>query len=446
MKDSAGGTKHDSNTGSDSNTQELAIADENNTVTYMEAFTAMQNAEWLSREVNTLSTASCALVTESRRSINCVIAETISADTIRCIMAHSNIVKLDVKCAQLATPVLRALPNMFTQQLPLNSRLTSFTIDDLQQLDQRMVNLLFKSMPKTLHTLSIAQTAALRHDHLCYDAVTCSKSVKHLTLAYCGFYVVKPEGLQTLHMNYCDSMAYAHLPSTLLELHTIDAWLYLPPLPYGLQRLQMHSTSEWKKDVTIRDLPDTITHLKLPEYHRLCIEQWPAQLQVLDVGNHYPHDLNDLPDTVRELYARINHMVAPMHSITTLPRDLRVYDITTIQSRVQTLPERLEVLRIDSICGQFDQTIPAQLPVTLKDFKMSGYNYAELPPLPEGLEILDVRWAYHFQQKLDDNMLPVTLKALFVSEIYKHSLAHLRSSITVQRFGPRYSIIDTKIW
>jgi hypothetical protein len=426
--------------------QEPTTEHESTAVTYMDVLDAMQNAIWLPRSANSITTSSCALVRASRRSVNLIIADTITADTVRSIMQHSNIVRLDMKCAELAGPVLQALPDIFTQQLALNSNLTSLTLDDFQSLNQNVVNSLFKSLPSSMHTMSITQAAAHRHNNQHYDAVTCPLSVKHLTLTHCAFTVVKPEGLLTLHMDCCDPKAYDDLPSTLLELHAKNAVFSLPPLPHGLQKLQMHSTTDWRRDVVIGDIPDTVTHLKLPEFHRLRIEQWPTELLVLDVGNHYPHDLNELPPTVTELYVKIDRNASAVNYITSLPRDLRVYEIATLQSRVETLPEGLEVLRMDCSSVQVGQIMPTQLPDTLKELKVSGYDYRELPLLPEGLEILNLGWAYRFQQELNDSMLPVALKTLCVSEVYKHSLEHLRSSITVQRMGPRYSIIDRRIW
>jgi hypothetical protein len=417
---------------------------DDNTVRHADALDASGNAQWLPVAAGLISTAAHAVVRNSHIAVNITIADSITVESMQSIMRHSNIKHLHLQLDDVTRDVITAIPDVVIEQSLMSKCLESCTIDNFELLDAATATVLLQNMPDTLHTLTIRQSESARFDKLQFGRVICPASVKTLSMTCIAFEMILPQALEKLYVIDCSMLAWLRVPSTLLELHSTNMKSILPELPHGLLKLQMHSTNKINVDVPLERIPSTVTHLKLAETQTTRVPVWPPQLQVLDVGCHYLHTLDTLPDTLTELYVKLCRKVSPTYRLETLPPQLKVLDISRLKlSQDFVLPETLEVLRLDMM-----RAFPA-LPNGLKELKLAGYGYSALPVAqPATLQILDLRWAYFLETKLDNSILPASLHTLYVFEQYIHAsgLDHLRPSITVHRLGPRYDIFEGELW
>jgi hypothetical protein len=413
-----------------------------NRATFLNALDVMQSAQWLPIEAKYLTKGTHALI-PSRVPVNVTITGNIAADTVRSIMKYKHIKHLHMELVDVTPDVITVLSQIVTQPtFASTSCLQSCTIDDFDSLDAVTAQKLFDNLPVTLHTLSITQSDAAQFESGQFQQLAWPTSIKHLTITKIGFKVMLPEGLEILTMINCWPNSL-QVPSTLLEFHTTNCRA-MPRLPHGLLVLQMH-TVRAAVDIEIDGkIPDTVTHLKLCETQTRTVSLWPSQLKVLQVGNLYHHELGVLPDSLQELTCKITGQTAniPLRS---LPKGLKVLDISRMTLLMNALPVGLEVFRYDC----FKSTLIPQLPDSLKELRIGQWNLIQLPVgLPQSLEILDLRYSYFYKQVITDAMLPVSLKALYVFEEYEHRqlLATLRPSITVHYVPPRYTLLTQRIW
>jgi hypothetical protein len=414
-----------------------------NAVKHVDALEVSGNAHWLPVAADLITTAAYAVVRVSPQPVNITIADSITVDTMQSIMRHTNIKHLHLQLGNVTPDVIKAFSHMVIQQSLVRKCVSSCTIDNFERLDAATVKILLQNMPASLHTLTIRQAQSCRFVQGQCDIVYCPRSVKTLNITHIGFRIDLPEGLEKLYTIDCSMLAWDTIPSTLLELHTTNMRFALPALPLGLLKLQMHSANRMTMNIPLENIPTTVTHLKLAETQTIKVPEWPPNLQVLDVGAHYLHRLDDLPDTITELYIKLSRKVQPRYKLETVPPLLKVLDVCNLEFAANVvLPESLEVLRQDTSWGP----LPA-LPNGLKELKLAGFRCNELPAvLPAALEILHVGLCYLMNSVLDNSVLPASLHTLYVFEHYKHSLEQLRSSIQVHRVTPRFDPWYMEMW
>jgi hypothetical protein len=436
------------------------VTTKSNAVTLMDVYSTVQRTSWLPHEANSISKAAHTVVQQAHLPVACTIAGSTPVPAIRSIMERRNIQKLHLKLADIAPDMVMKVSGVIYQRLRLLNSLTECTIDNFEKLNAATVKGLLERMPNTLHTLKLHRLANdNKSDFMRFETVKCPSSVKHLSMSCTSFRMIMPEGLETLHVSSCHMTAWEKLPSTLLELYVVDL-TRLPVLPHGLRVLHLSCVNDVRVGLLLGidlkfdgAIPDTVTHLKLPETQTRLVPQWPPRLQVLDVGEQYSHPLGDLPDTLKELYVKLDRRIVCDYEIgdIPLPEGLKVLDVAQVKCHVNKLPQGLEVLRLDNALQRlgFVLTEPDVFPPLLKELKICGYNYNVLSGvLPSTLEVLDLGLAYSFSEVPKNSMLPLSLRMIYLCNEYRFQrlLAKLRPSIEIQYVSPRFKLVDRVVY
>jgi hypothetical protein len=340
--------------------------------------------------------------------------------------------------------VITALSSTATQQLFLNSSIRELSFVRLDEPSFKLFNAaqtVCSVMPNTLHTMTFTQQEP--HGQMQYAKLHLPQSLKHLIVTRAAWPYLLPEGLLTLHVVVCVGCSWMPLPASLEELYITDAITLPSTLPEGLRVLEMSSSSV-VVNVTLDDLPTSITHLRLAETQTRLVANWPPQLQLLDVGGCYTHPLGELPATLTELYVRLRRLRTCNYRLQAVPQALQVLDVRGLEVADNILlSDSLQILRLDN----FRTNVP-RLPVNLKELAIGGYHHRELPhtALPDTLEVLDMGLSYSFAQQLDNSVLPLSLRKLYLCVEYAHSLENLRPFIEVHRVVPRFDLAHARVW
>jgi hypothetical protein len=122
----------------------------------------------------------------------------------------------------------------------------------------------------------------------------------------------------------------------------------IPELPYGLRVLNMSNSERYSMEPDLTGaIPTTVTHMKLAEAHEQPIAVWPLELQVLELGGNYHRYIEHLPATLTELRVKNDRGNASMLFIEEqLPQGLKVLNLSNFGSKVEALPNTLEVLQL----------------------------------------------------------------------------------------------------
>jgi hypothetical protein len=412
-------------------------------VGFKDVITFMNDNNWLPIETACLFKAGKQLVQQRALPVVLRVDSSISVDTMISILQHKNVKTLHIDCDDLCTDIITALSQHgLLQQLLASSSITVCTIDTHGKMSFAALKSLIDHLPNTVTSLSVSEPndgLRARYTHTQTQTITFAHNIRHLELNCICFVTLLPEGLVTLRAKDC--IPWRELPSTLREFHTVNA-MQLPRLPQGLLVLHM-SSRVCETSVRFRPytLPASLTHLKLSETQTHEVHSWPPSLEVLDVGGHYRHSLGVLPDTLTELTIRLQSDHLYMHELA-LPQSLKVLNSCYLWEPLEALPASLEVLKLDC----YHHPLP-ELPSALRELMVAGSGYEKLTQaLPHRLEVLDLAWAYDFEQPLKDSLLLDSLHTVRVCTAYPHSTAKLRSSIVVQRVHPRFDLITREIW
>ncbi|KAG5182808.1 hypothetical protein JKP88DRAFT_317154 [Tribonema minus] len=233
------------------------------------------------------------------------------------------------------------------------------------------------------------------------------------------------------------------LPQSLKVLHFRHSYAHaLPPLPPALERLmlslgsgRLHPLPEplpatlrvlhiCARDVPIAELPDALESLTLPEQYPFALPSpLPPALTLLEFRGSSSDD--DGEDGGR---------VPPATAIRRLSVDFNA-DEANHSHRFETLPSRLEALRVNGNCVlPRPQTAPFGLPPTLRELCFGFGTVSGLPPLPPSLEVLSLNGLGRMPQLLpllrklrmsqgDHALPPLRFAIVDVADDYPHVLS-----------------------
>jgi hypothetical protein len=415
-------------------------------VGFLDVIKLMNDNKWLPIETSCLFRAAKQIIQLRELPFVLTVKDSITVGAVISILQHKKVVALHINCKDVSDDIITALSQDDSlQQLLMNSAITECSIVTCGRLSFAAIQRLIGSLPDSVSTLSVVEPDTEGHiwSYAIDCILHCPMNVKQLSLQLVGFKVLMPNGLRILraHGVRPDIFGSTALPSTLRELYAHDADR-LPVLPQGLQVLEM-SCDDVVTDIQFGALPATLTHLKLASTQTHIIPQWPPQLQVLDLGTKYDHHLGALPPSLLELTFKLDRSAYYIEQLNTLPRDLKVLDLCNIKEQIVSLPDSLEVLRLD--CYDFE--LP-QLPPRLRELMYAGNEAEELPAeLPDTLEVLDIAHCYVLCiRPIDLSMLPVSLRTLRVCSAHKFEPDDVRSTVQVQKVLPRFDVIRQQIY
>lgn len=192
-----------------------------------------------------------------------------------------------------------------------------------------------------------------------------------------------------------------------LKSLSIESYLgtTLPPLPKGLKVLDCSNNTELIK---LPPLPDCLEVLDCSRnFDMEYLPPLPSKLEVLNCSEVGVTALPDLPSTLETLECVHNDYL----TLPPLPKTLKhllCYNANTAIENMPPLPCGLEILDIGTECGYTVDTLP-DFPPGLKVLSVQGYDGTTIPPLPEGLEVLDCSRCYNLT---DLPPLPKSLKKI----------------------------------
>ncbi|MEO8770403.1 MAG: hypothetical protein ABI402_09975 [Ferruginibacter sp.] len=180
-----------------------------------------------------------------------------------------------------------------------------------------------------------------------------------------------------------DGETLPNLPATLksLRIGFMPTLFDLPPLPPGLQRLEINDHT----GVFISSLPNSITYMDLSFSDCSSLPTLPASLDTLKLYLSNLAVLPALPASLRYL----DFGSTSISSLPVLPASLRYLGCTmsNLTGALPALPDSLEVLSANSN----NITAVPNFPASLKSISLGGnWSLGPIPALPNGLQYLDV--------------------------------------------------------
>ncbi len=245
-----------------------------------------------------------------------------------------------------------------------------------------------------------------------------------------------PVGLQRLNISFSNITSLPDLPQSLTLLRVSNTWLStLPGLPGGLDTLmcdynQLTSLPalpgalrylgcSGNEITTLPSLPASLRWLSCGDGSLSSVPALPDSLEWLDVGRSLLTDLpSPLPSQLRDLRCYWNQLTY----LPPLPAGLRslichLNQLTTLP----TLPAKITEIN----CGTNQIAVLPTLPDSLVELDVHLNQLSTLPELPAGLEVL----------KAQENpltsvpALPEGLKRLYLNDTEVHCLPILPSSL-----------------
>ncbi|KAG5191943.1 hypothetical protein JKP88DRAFT_160059, partial [Tribonema minus] len=245
-----------------------------------------------------------------------------------------------------------------------------------------------------------------------------------------------PAALRILDLGVC--AAYNHalygLPDTLRSVclgHMGDQ-----PLLHFPARLEVLALGDSFDAALPAVLPRTLRELYLGNRFNAPLTL-PPGLNLLAIGDRYPHRLDLAALPLKKLYLRVGRCSCDCcfsHALGPLPAALRILDLSTCamyNHALSSLPDTLRELRLDS---DFDQPLP-QLNACLEVLALGDAFDAALPAvLPRALR--ELHWGNGFNAPLT---LPPRLKVLTIGISYTHRLDLAALSLKELRVGRSYA-------
>ncbi|MEO6669516.1 MAG: hypothetical protein ABIN36_08570 [Ferruginibacter sp.] len=212
-----------------------------------------------------------------------------------------------------------------------------------------------------------------------------------------------------------------NLPATLKRLSVVfmPSLMNFPPLPAGLERLEVndHTTG------IIASLPNSIRYIDLSFSYIQSLPTLPSSLDTLKLHLCNVYTLPALPSRLKYL----EFGSTGISTLPALPASLRYLEFTGsgFEAPLPTLPDSLEIFSANDNGISSVPNFPASLKsVSLGGNPLLGPN--GLPPLPAGLQYLDV--TYSAFSSLPD--LNVGLRQLLCADNFLTSLPPLPPSLT----------------
>jgi hypothetical protein len=380
-----------------------------------EAMSVMIEQQYLPRELWCVSAAEHSTVKQYiPTKVN--ISAGMTAATMQSLLSRSTVQHVHFNGRNLSADVLAAVAAGAVGSSGSSSGFTLFgssvhtvTLENFEQWDTTVVDQLFRRLPATVHTI----TLALEQPEPDSDEATRP--------------VIGPRGVQTLHVKNLQ-LCMAALPQTLTALHVEGGYCTVnipdscrtvsfkhiaapgalaPELPHGVMHVDL-SESDITALADFPELPDTVTKLQLPSEFTHYIGNLPSQLECLDTGYKYNQRLGALPATLKQLYIKrkADDTQQYEHELGELPYGLEVLHVANMKHSIGMLPDTLQIL----CCSNHSHEL-GMLPNSLKVLKISGSNFNHpLGLLPDGLLELDLSATTGFQQPL--GALPQSLKTI----------------------------------
>ena len=208
-----------------------------------------------------------------------------------------------------------------------------------------------------------------------------------------------PVGLQRLNISFSNITALPALPATLTWLRCTATWLAeLPPLPVGLD------TMDCSRNLltSLPPLPDGLLWLSCGLNDLGTLPALPASLRWLSCAEGELTQLPALPDALEWLEVGRNHLAELPTALPGQLKDLRCYD-----NDLTTLPPLPFGLR-SIIAHMNDLVVLPALPPTIQDLTLGTNQLTALPALPDSLVELDV----HLNQLISLPTIPSGLEEL----------------------------------
>eukprot|EP00953_Heterococcus_sp_UTEX-ZZ885_P033579 17454-Heterococcus_DN1.PRE.1 len=279
----------------------------------------------------------------------------------------------------LSADVLAALAAAVTPRRAAGSRsgftlfgscVHTVTLENFEQWSTRTVDLLFRTLPATVRTV----TLALEQTEPQSDEVKrkCGRPLWRANAAR--------EEPAAVHRRAAADTDSAPPPGALA-----------PELPHGVTHVDL-SESDIIDQYSFPDIPDTVTKLQLPAEYTHHIGNLPTQLEYSDVGYKYNKALGVLPATLKQLYIKRKADDAQQyeHALDELPYGLEVLHVANMTHSVGVLPNTVERLH----CTNHSHELGI-LPASLKVLKIEGSNFNHLlGVLPDGLVQLDLTYQH----------------------------------------------------
>jgi len=212
-----------------------------------------------------------------------------------------------------------------------------------------------------------------------------------------------PAGLQRLNISFSNITTIPALPSTLTWLRCRSTWLnVLPALPSGLDTLMC----DYNLLTSLPPLPPSLSYLQCSGNEITALPPLPASLRWLSCTDGPLASVPALPDSLEWLDVGRNVLTALPSPLPSQLRDLRCYwnELTALPA----LPTGLRSL----ICHLNQLTTLPTLPATIREIDCGTNAITVMPTLPDSLIEIDV----HLNQLTSLPALPSGLQELQCSE------------------------------